>query len=380
MTIALLTDGIPPYVQGGMQKHSFLLVEYLAKNGVEVLLYHCVDPDAKVSEDEVKTHFSEDARSQILVRTFAYRDNGFMPGHYVRSQKELSSRYYHRLKSEDKSIDFIYSKGFAGWATLRHRSSFPNCPIGVKFHGMNMFQVQPDWKGELSKFLLRAPVRGIMQEADYVFSYGGKISEIIRQEVKGRSEVVEIPAGIYADSIRKDQPMGRKDNTTRFIFVGRYDRLKGLPELYAVLRSLSRNDWRFTFVGPIPEDDRLEHPNCIYTGPIYDQRKLFEILDQSDVLVCPSISEGMPNVILEAMARGVAVIATDVGATSILVGENGRLIQAKDSQALESALCHLMEMEDNKLIEMKQAGIAIIRKDFTWEMIVRKLLEFLKGV
>ena len=40
MRIALVTDGIYPYVMGGMQKHSYYLCKYLVKLGVEIDLYH----------------------------------------------------------------------------------------------------------------------------------------------------------------------------------------------------------------------------------------------------------------------------------------------------------------------------------------------------
>ena len=50
--------------------------------------------------------------------------------------------------------------------------------------------------------------------------------------------------------------------------------------------------------------------------------------DSCDILLCPSYSEGMPNVILEAMSRGLAIIATNVGAIRLLVSEdNGVLLQ-----------------------------------------------------
>ena len=43
MKIALFTDGIHPFVVGGIQRHSFYLCKYLAKNGVLIDLYHCVE-------------------------------------------------------------------------------------------------------------------------------------------------------------------------------------------------------------------------------------------------------------------------------------------------------------------------------------------------
>ena len=43
MKIALITDGIYPYVMGGMQKHSYFLAKYLAKNKIKIDLYHYID-------------------------------------------------------------------------------------------------------------------------------------------------------------------------------------------------------------------------------------------------------------------------------------------------------------------------------------------------
>lgn len=43
LRVLIASDGIPPFVMGGMQKHSRLVAEYLARQGVEVLLYHYVE-------------------------------------------------------------------------------------------------------------------------------------------------------------------------------------------------------------------------------------------------------------------------------------------------------------------------------------------------
>ena len=47
MRIALLTDGIYPYVMGGMQRHSYYLAKYLARAGVHVDLYHFIPPNSE---------------------------------------------------------------------------------------------------------------------------------------------------------------------------------------------------------------------------------------------------------------------------------------------------------------------------------------------
>ena len=59
MKIALLTDGIPPYVVGGMQQHSYSLAKYLVLNGNEVTLFHFVKKGQPIpSEYEINTHVS----------------------------------------------------------------------------------------------------------------------------------------------------------------------------------------------------------------------------------------------------------------------------------------------------------------------------------
>jgi glycosyltransferase involved in cell wall biosynthesis len=66
-------------------------------------------------------------------------------------------------------------------------------------------------------------------------------------------------------------------------------------------------------------------------------------LAAADVVVLPSVFEGMPNVVLEAMAMGCPVIATAVGGSKELVrhGETGLLVPPADPAALANALLEL---------------------------------------
>jgi glycosyltransferase involved in cell wall biosynthesis len=68
--------------------------------------------------------------------------------------------------------------------------------------------------------------------------------------------------------------------------------------------------------------------------------KLLDLYDRHDALVLPSFTEGFPQVLLEAMARGVPVVATSVGGVARLVrdGENGLLVDAGDVDSLADAL------------------------------------------
>ncbi len=68
-------------------------------------------------------------------------------------------------------------------------------------------------------------------------------------------------------------------------------------------------------------------------------------LSESHVVVLPSVAEGMSNVLLEAMARGIPVIASDIPANSVLVdsGESGWLFPSSDPEALASLLSSVLK-------------------------------------
>ncbi|MDZ7400717.1 MAG: glycosyltransferase family 4 protein [candidate division KSB1 bacterium] len=87
------------------------------------------------------------------------------------------------------------------------------------------------------------------------------------------------------------------------------------------------------------------HDNIQFLGPVYDERKI-ELLCNSDILVYPSINDGLPLVILESMAAGNVVISIrDVGAISdvVLHNETGILINQQEPQEVANAIEYLIE-------------------------------------
>jgi glycosyltransferase involved in cell wall biosynthesis len=109
-----------------------------------------------------------------------------------------------------------------------------------------------------------------------------------------------------------------------------------------------------------------------------DEEHIRSIYQSSDVLVCPSYSEGMPTVILEAMALGLPVVATDVGAVGLLVSDaNGRLIEPGNAPELKQALMAVLTSTDRELQQMQQVS-AEKAADFSWERVARLSLQGLQ--
>ena len=376
MRIALVTDGIWPYVLGGMQKHSYYLCKYLARQKVYVDLFHYNQSDYDISKLE---YFTEEEKAFITSYLVPIPTSFPFPGHYMYDSYQHSKLIFVQIKDKLTDYDFIYTKGFAGWYLIdqKHRGKINCAPIGVKFHGYEMFQKPPDFKTLLQHiFLLRKPVRAISQKADVVFSYGGKITEIIKGIGVEEKKIIELPSGVeqsvLADTI---VPVS---SIIRFVFLGRYERRKGIEELNKAIAALlpveNTLKVEFHFIGPIPEDKRLHNEKVIYHGEIRDKLRLQNLMRTCDILICPSWSEGMPNVILEAMANGLAVVATDVGATNILVGDKtGWLLKGAHVTEIYQTLNSILNLDQSAINKRKQAALNLIKSDFTWEKLIVKL-------
>lgn len=98
--------------------------------------------------------------------------------------------------------------------------------------------------------------------------------------------------------------------------VGRNEYRKGFHVLQETL-SILDEPIDLHLVGDWPQIKSTHH-NVKYHGVVRDKHELITIVDSCDVLLLPSLSEGMPTVVLEAKARGLRIIATDVGAMSKL--------------------------------------------------------------
>lgn len=125
-------------------------------------------------------------------------------------------------------------------------------------------------------------------------------------------------------------------------FVGRFDRTKN-PEAFIRLAKRCRSlPVRWTMMGPKPFWFRI--PSFVdYLGALTGEPKE-EMIDQLDVLVVPSRHDGRPLIIHEAHARGIAVIASAVGAIPDLISddENGLLVDAGDDDELAQVLQRLV--------------------------------------
>lgn len=377
MKIALLTDGIHPYVIGGMQKHSYYLAKYLALNGIEVDLYHTSFRGNKTTDMEQLNCFTREERKNISSIVIDFPLHKRFPGHYLRESYEYSCTVYEKLISRE-NVDFIYAKGFSGWKAIIERSSGKFLPpIGVNFHGYEMFQAHSSFHSFLSQFILKKTVKELILKSDYVFSYGGKITDIIKRLKVVSNKIIEMPTAIESSwLVNTIKPVS---DLRKFIFIGRYENRKGIKELTRAITLFEEGVFEFHFIGNIPIEKKIIRQDVFYHGMIQDKTTIQQIIKSCDVLVCPSYSEGMPNVILEGMACGLAIIATDVGAVNCMVSEkNGWILKSPAAVLIKEAMLNAVNSSDKSILAMKQASIHIVKQNFLWEDLIQKLVTSLR--
>ena len=121
--------------------------------------------------------------------------------------------------------------------------------------------------------------------------------------------------------------------------------------------------------------DRVE-----FLAPTDDVRAVYLA---SDAVVLPSSpGEGFPNAVLEGLAHGRPVLATDVGDAAAMVrhGENGWLIPPDNAEVLASALGELAATPPERLREMGESGSAFVLGEYSAERLVQRTMEIYRRV
>ena len=170
--------------------------------------------------------------------------------------------------------------------------------------------------------------------------------------------------------------------------IGRLDRQKGLHDLVeaAALVIPKFPQLHFLLVGEGPQRKAIERSirekglaRCVHLAGW--RPDIPELLAAGDALVLSSLWEGMPNVVLEAMAAGLPVVATLVEGTAEAVreGETGLLVPPQSPPALAAALETLLA-DPARAAAMGQAGRERVAVEFSWEKMLARYEELYQSL
>ncbi len=361
----MVCDGLFPMQIGGMQKHSTMLARYLIRAGAELTLVH---PHL---DEEVRALFSDEICQPNLI-SVPWPASPTFPGHYLWKNYSYSVKARKVLLDKRHPPAPIYVQGFSGWKLVT--DPLPGFPVLLNLHGLEMFQTLRGFRNNLQAAVLRQISRKLMRQAHGVVSLGGKLTEIISREAPVASIYTQ-PVGIepvWCETVFRNSGKNRN-----FLFVGRYEWRKGIELLLEVIPKVLQVNMeaQFRFIGDIPTNLHFVHERVHFEGVVRDEGLIREFYSWADVLICPSWSEGMPTVINEAMASGLAIIASDVGGIAGQVdNSNGFLIKPGDIAALEAAILQCCRSEGAGLDRLRIRSREKVRELF-WPRLVRFTLE-----
>jgi glycosyltransferase involved in cell wall biosynthesis len=218
--------------------------------------------------------------------------------------------------------------------------------------------------------------------------YASKISARQHEALGYDSKVTEvISIGIDCEEFKPSKNAGDKvrsslhikDNNILIGLIGRYHPMKDHANFFRAISILTQkyNDISFVLAGTGVEKNNPDIVKLLNECPanVYllgKQEDVPAILDSLDIFVSSSYTEAFPTVVCEAMACGVPCVVTDVGDSSWIVGDTGRIVPPKDSLALANMLADMIEMGSD---ERRKLGIEArlrIMENFSLPEVVAK--------
>ncbi len=354
--VLFCTDGIFPHSIGGMQRHSRLLVEALSTfPELEITVLH---PHAGV---QVFAH----CPTVKEVALPAPPSNK----HYFLGLRDYSKAVL--AEAMRRPDHLVYAQGLSVWmgaAQLQHR-------LIVNPHGLEPFQAL-GIKDQLKTWPYRWVFRRLFRTAARVVSLGGSLTGILQRN--GRpSNVVVLPNATQLLQQPDAALIKSPAQPLRFLFVGRFAANKGIGILLAAAQRLNAAGFQDRFVldlagkGPLFEEMKAKYPlpNANFMGFVLDA-DLDRCYADDQVFVLPTLFEGMPTVVLEAMARAMPILVTDTGATLELVdGSNGTIVAKNDVQALQTAMQAMLELPATEFQARSAASLTKVKQRFTWPIV-----------
>ena len=204
-----------------------------------------------------------------------------------------------------------------------------------------------------------------------------------------REQVEVLPNAVDVSlfGTREERPTQYVQGKFVFLFVGRLVKVKGVETLLDSISRIPeslRSNAQFVFVGDGPlrgevvaAGRRIPQIRVVGTIP---HDSILPYFAHADAFLLPSLSEGLPISLLEALAASLPCVASDVGGISSQIpGEVLRLVPPGDAEQLAKQMIELLSNpEGGKALGL--AGKSYVEANFSWDRTVDRLVEVYRGV
>lgn len=182
-------------------------------------------------------------------------------------------------------------------------------------------------------------------------------NSLIAKNAFPKDGLITVYNGIDIDKFKSKSDMKKSgSNILTIVAVGRFNEAKDYPNLvhaFSILKRKITINIKLNIIGDGELRPQIE--NLIQDLGLSDSVSLLgrrsdipHLLNQSDIFVLSSKHEGLPTVVIEAMACMCYVVATDCGGSAEILGDTGKLVPIQNSQALAYALEEAVNLSENE--------------------------------
>ena len=351
MRILVLNHEFPP-IGGGGGRAAESICQALAKRGheIKVLPSHFND----LPREEQRDGF--DIIRIPTLRTQPFRASFLSMVVYVLSGLWAGLRLVRLFRPDVIHVHFAVPAGALAWMLSR----LTKVPYVLTAHLGDVPGGVPEKTGDWFRWIFPT-TRWIWRDA----SARVAVSEYTRSLALKHynEEVLVIPNGIDVDD--ENQSSIRVNNPPVIIFAGRFMEQKSPLQIIETLNEIKDLPWKCVMIGdgPLMPDVKKSMEELglgdrfILTGWITPD-EVMKQFEQSDILFMPSLSEGLPVVGVQALSKGLAIVASRVGGFVDLVdeGRNGYLVEVGNSEGFKSKLQELLT-NPSRLLSLRQASL-----------------------
>lgn len=374
MHILIINSEYPP-IGGGAGNASAYIARCLAQMGHEVSVI--TSRFERLPREEQKDGVTIHRIPSLRLRKD--RSTAFEQVIFILAASLWALGRIQKFKPDASLAFFGIPSGAAAWLIRR----IYRIPYIVSLRGGDVPGFRPYDFGIYHK-LIAPLLRIVWRDASAIVANSNGLRELALK-FDSRFEISVIPNGA-----NKNQHHGetRDWNPARLLSVGRLVHQKGFDLAMHALAGLKDFQWQWKIVGDGPLlpmlrslANELEILDRITFTGWQTQEQLIEHYEQANLFVFPSRHEGMPNAVLEAMANGLPVVASNIAGNEELVvdGVTGVLVPPENVSSLREMLKKLIN--DAPLRErMGAASRRRVVESYTWENTARQYSLLLEQV
>ena len=376
LKVLMVNYEFPPIGGGGGTTTRFL-AKYMTKLGVDVTVITArpIDKYFTTHPDGFKIDYVGPIKNKL---------SGTHIPELVRYA--LTLVYYSRKIIERNKPDLLHcfftlpSGSYGLFCKKIHKIPYITSVLGADVPGFNI----GDWRLDVYHYFTKFISRAIWNSSSYIVANSNSLKETCL-EFSRNHDIKVITNGVDTDLFYPKQNKQINPDEIQLLFISRLMPQKGIDTLIkacGILKKRQVNNFKLTVVGEGHLKglmfSHIEEYNLKTKVDFLgwkDLEELPEVYRKADIFILPSVMEGMPSVVLQAMASGLPIITSRVKGFETLLEENinGLSAEYNNSEDFADKIEQLIKYP--KIIEIMSQKSYEKSKKFSWESIAKKYLE-----